>query len=91
MGLIRMPQFKVGDDCGTFRWVCDCGASNKYTDRDGPRQAATDAIKHAKECLKSRRIKEGTDVWGTDEDYDAENYLSEHISVTVLCYADFQA
>ena len=80
-----MPSFTIDTDPFEFRflWECEmCEVNNRMGNHMGKRGAIAAyraALKHATNCLRDHRTREGTDVWAVD--YTPEDFLAELISV----------
>lgn len=67
-----------------YEWTCACGQFSdvectgyQHPDRTGPVQAYRDALAHATVTLNALRTQQGTDNWGTPEDYTPEDFMQE--------------
>ena len=71
-----------------YEWLCACGQfSNvgctgyQHPNRTGPVQAYRDALAHATVTLKILRTQQGTDNWGTPEEYTPEMFMDEWFTI----------
>jgi len=68
-----------------YEWQCGCGqfgvkdlcTGYQHPDRTGPVQAYRDALAHATHSLNMLRTQQGTDNWGTPEEYTPEQFMEE--------------
>ena len=72
-----------------YEWQCACGQFDidtqcdgyQHPNRTGPVQAYRDALAHATKTLKILRTQQGTDNWGTPEEYTPEMFMAEWFTI----------